>query len=411
MNFLLSAKDGDITSWRATEGFAADYNQALLDQAASDCRGGAEAAFTRSLESLEKLMETHLSLTKELGNILEQVAAPPPAGRLKELTVRYYDALYRHMDAFHSAPAFYQRSMEFVQMLSTAIMAHSKEQIGLLDRQLPKMALVAVGPAGRCEYSPFCQLQLLLVHEEVTASQLQTINMVCHKLHAGFEATGLNIDPVITPRNPEWRGSISDWRQRVDNGLNHPTADRLINVLRLADQYPLICGGEIAQELKDMTAAVLSKSRPAQANLIERMESLSNGLGMMGRLKLERSGDRRGLFRLLDHGLLPLSAALSALALIKESRAVSSPDRVQALLKQHELDVDLAEKMLRTWYTLHELRLRREQTFNIVDHTAHTLLLNPAQLSVEQRQSLKSALAAVADIQRHVGIIFSGMGG
>jgi len=411
MDFLLSAKTGDITSWLATEAFAADYRQAILDQAASDPSDGAEAAFARSLEVLEKSAVTNLALTRELDSLLAQVAAPPPADRLKELVLQYYNVLYRHMDAFHSAPAFYQKSMEFMRMLTTAIMTHSTKRLGPLGRQLPKMTLVAVGPAGRCEYSPFCTLQLLLVHKEVNASQLEAINLFCHNLHAGLEATGLNIDQVITPRNPQWRGSIASWQQRCQDALNHPTADGLINILRLADQYPLGTDVEVAQELKEMTVATLRKNRPAQANLIERMESLSNGLGMMGRLKLEQSGAGRGLFRLLDHGLLPLSAALSALALIKGNRAVSSPDRVLALLKQRELDVDLAEKMLRTWHTLHELRLRREQGFSIVDHTAQTLLLNPAQLSLDQRLSLKAALASVADIQRHVGIIFSGMGG
>jgi CBS domain-containing protein len=411
MDFLLSAKTGDITSWLATEGFAAEYRQAILDEAASDLSGGAEAAFARSMELLEKSALTHLTLTRELDSLLEQVAAPPPADSLKELTVQYYDLLYRHTDAFHSAPAFYQKSIEFMRMLSAAIMIHSTERLGPLGQYLPKVALIAVGPAGRCEYSPFCTLQLLLVHEEVDTSQVEAISLLCHNLHAGFEATGLAIDQVITPRNPEWRGSIAGWQQRCQNALDHPTADGLISILRLADQYPLTTDTKIAQELKELTVATLGKSRPAQANLIERMESLSNGLGMMGRLKLEQSGGGRGRFRLLDHGLLPLSAALSALALIKKNRAVSSPDRVLALLKQRELDVDLAEKMLRTWHTLHELRLRREQGFSIVDHTAQTLLLNPAQLSLEERLSLKAALASVAEIQRYVGIIFSGMGG
>jgi signal-transduction protein with cAMP-binding, CBS, and nucleotidyltransferase domain len=414
MNFLLSAKTGEVTSWLAAEAFAADYRQALLDQAASDPSDGAEAAFARSLELLGKSADTHVALTRELNNLLEQVATPPPADSLKELVIQYYNVLYRHMDAFHSAPAFYQKSMEFMRMLTAAIMAHSTEQLKQLGQpvqHLPKMALVAVGPAGRCEYSPFCTLQLLLVHEEVSASQLLMIKRLCHNLHAGFEAAGLAVDPVVTPRNPEWRGSIAEWRQRCDNGLGNPTPDGLINILRLADQYPLCTDVEVAQELKEMTVATLRKNRPAQANLIERMESLSNGLGMMGRLKLEQSGAGRGLFRLLDHGLLPLSAALSALALIKGNRTVSSPDRVLALLKQRELDVDLAEKMLRTWHTLHELRLRREQGFSIVDHTAQTLLLNPAQLSLDQRLSLKAALASVADIQRHVGIIFARMEG
>lgn len=410
MDFLLSAKGGDVTSWRAAESFAAAYRQALLDRAALDRSSDAEAVFFRNLDAVETLAKSHRTLMTKLDKLLEEGAAHPPAGRLKELAVEYYDLLYRHMDAFHSAPAFYQKSMAFLEMLSAAVMSRSAEQFGPLGGHLPKMALVAVGPAGRREYSPYCQLQLLLVHDEVDSSQLQMINLFCHSLHAGFQAAGLAIDPMVTPRNPEWRGSVSEWRQRIDNGLRQPTADGLIAVLRLADQYPLTNAAEIARELKEMTFATLGKSRPAQANLIERMESLSTGLGMMGKLKLERSGAGRGLFRLLDHGLLPLSAALSALALIKQSRAVCSCDRVLDLLERRELDVDLAEKMLKTWHSLHELRLGRERAFSFLDYTEQNLLLNPDQLSAKQLHSLKTALTSVAAVQRHVGIVFSGMG-
>lgn len=410
MESLLSAKGSDVTAWRAVENFAARYRQALLDLAVSDRNGNTETVFSASLTALEDLSATERALLKELDRLLTESAAAPPTARLKELTGEYYAALYRHMDLFHSAPAFYQKSMDFMRALSGAIMRHATKRLGSLSRQLPAMALVALGPAGRCEYSPFCQLQLLLVHEEVGSSPLQAIDRYCQTLHAEFEEIGLAIDPIISPRNPEWRGSIAQWQQRCIDAINHGMPDDLINVLRLTDQYSLTPGAEIARELKEVTTATLKASRQAQANLIGRMESLSNGLGVMGGLRLERSGAGRGLFRLLDHGLLPLSSAFSALALIKGSNAAGSCDRVLDLLKQHELDVDLAEKMFETWHMLHELRLRREREFSIFDHTELTLLMNPAQLGIEQRHAFKTALASVAAIQRHVAILFSGMG-
>lgn len=408
MGLIVSTKGGDITTWRAADNFTTAYRQALLDWTASDHNGSAESVFSGSLAALKNSMETHRSLRMQLDSLCEEGAAAPPVDRLKELTIEYYDVLYRHMDIFHSAPAFYQKSMDFVKMLTAVIMDHATEQLGPRARHLPKMALVALGPAGRCEYSPFCQLQLLLVHEEVTASQLQAINRYCHILHTELEATGLAVDPVITPRNPEWRGSIAEWRHRCDEESSGTKPDSLIAVLRLADQYPLASDEKIAQELKEVTIAGLRKSHAAQANLIERMASLSNGLGIMGRLKLERNGAERGLFRLLDHGLLPLSAALSALALIKMSSATSSCERILDLLERRELDVELVETMLTTWHSLHELRLRREQFFSFADHTKQPVLLNPGELSIEQRHSLKTALTSVSAIQRHVAIIFSG---
>jgi len=410
MGALLSAKGDDVTSWRVVRDFSAKYQQTLLDRAVSDRNFDAERVFSESLIALGKLSGVHETILLKLNSLLEDVATAPPTLRMKELTSEYYAVLYRHLEAFHSAPAFYQKSMDFMSTLSRAIMTRCTEQLGPLAGQLPQMALVALGPAGRCEYSPFCQLQLLVVHEEASASQLQAISQYCHALHAGFEEIGLAIDPAISPSNPEWRGTLSDWQQRCNDALTHPTPDDLINLLRLADQYPLTPGEEIGRELKEMTMATLRESRTAQANLVERMEQLSNGLGVMGGLKLERSGAGRGLFRLLDHGLLPLSSALSALALIRGSSAVSSCDRIHHLLARHELDVDLAEKMLESWHNLHELRLRREQTLSITGHSNHSLLLNPGELTLEQRQSLKTSLEAVATIQRHVSVTFSGMG-
>ena len=410
MKFLVSAKGNDITTWRAAIDFAASFRQSVLDQAAFGRNGSTESVYSGSVAMLEEAAETHRSLMSQMNRVLEEGRASLTSSRLKELTGEYYGLLYRHAAVFHSAPTFYTMSMHFVKMLSTAVMALSKEQLGLFARHLPKMSLVALGPAGRCEYSPFCPLQLVLVHEAADASQLQTIGLFSQTFHDEMDAAGLAVDPVISPRNPEWRGSVPEWRQRFDDGLHHPTTDGMINMLRLTDQFLLTGGEELAQELRESTIDSLRKSRPVQANLIERMESLSNGLGMMGGLKLERSGSERGLFRLVDHGLLPLSSALSALALIKESRGVSSCDRVRDLLGRRELDVDLAEKILETWHSLHELRLHSEQSCNLFERAESSLFLDPAQLTAEQRQTLKTALSTIAAIQRHVAVLFSGMG-
>ncbi|GAC1468429.1 MAG: hypothetical protein PVSMB11_04070 [Desulfuromonadaceae bacterium] len=435
MNLLLSAKGGDVTAWRAVENFTAAYRQALLDLAASGLSGSAETVFSETSASLETAISTHQELLQRLDSLTEELSAVPStclapmngisaltksfsakesqkmtSNLLKELTVAFYNDLYRYFGLFRAVPAFYQLSMTFLRQASAAIIAQATEQLGLVAGHLPEMTLIAVGPAGRCEYSPFCPLQILLVHGEVAASQRQTIELFCHALHAGFEDAGLAVDPVVTPRNARWRGTLTEWQQRCEDGL-HPQADEeLIDLCRLVDQYPLYPAEGFARELKRISSAALSGNRPALINLIERMTSLSNGLGFMGRLKLERSGSERGMFKLLDHGLLPLSAALSALTLFKESGAVGSCERIRDLLRQRELDVELAERMLATWHSLNDLRLQLEQSFHIDGHANRSLCLNPNELTDKQRQSLKEALESVAIIQRHVAIIFSGMG-
>lgn len=410
MKFLLSARSGDITAWGAAKEFADLFRQSVHDRAASGRNGTAEAVYSGSATALEKAAEIHRSIIAHRNRILATVRTATTPFQLKELATEYYGLLYQHQDVFHSAPSFYKMSMDFLQTVGSTLMTSSRDQLGLYARHLPEMALIALGPAGRGEYSPFCQLQLVLVHGEVEPSQLQTIGLFCHTLHAEIEATGLAIDHAISPRNSEWRGSISEWQQRFEAARHYGMTDGMINLLRLTDQSFLTENMELAHRFKEMTVRTLSENRTAQANLIERMESLSNGLGMMGRLKLERNDPGRGLFRLIDHGLLPLSSALSALALIKGSSAVNSCERILDLLKLRELDVDLAEKMLETWHSLHELLLHSEQQLTLFENTDSSLFLNPAQLTVEERQSLKTALTSVAAIQRHVAITFSGMG-
>lgn len=407
---MLSAKGSNVTAWRAVENFTAAYRQALLDQAASDRSGSAETIFSESYSAVETVITTHQKLLKHLDSLVEEVSAATPSTTLMELTVSFYSNLYRHFGYFRSAPAFYQLSMAFLRGASATIIAQATDQLGLYAGQLPEMALIAVGPAGRCEYSPFSPLQILLVHGEVAESQSQTIDLFCHALHTGFEAAGLAIDPVVTPRNALWRGTLSEWRQRFEEGL-HPLEDnKLIDLCRLVDQYPLHPVGRLSRELKQISSTVLSSNRQALANLIVRMTSLSNGLGFIGRLKLERSGRERGMFNLLNHGLLPLSAALSALALIKKSGAVGNCERIRDLLKRRELDVELAERMLATWHSLNDLRLRREQTFRIDEPANQSLFQNPNDLTVDQQQSLIETLESVAIIQHHVVITFSEMG-
>jgi signal-transduction protein with cAMP-binding, CBS, and nucleotidyltransferase domain len=408
MNQLLFAKGGDVTSRQAVKDFAVEFRQALLDRAAAARAGGGESLFADACASLDAAINMHRNMVGRLAGLNEEISTITAPG-LKEETASFYADLYRHFGLFRSAAIFYQSSMAYLQRVSAAIMTQSAAEIGLFARHLPEMALIAVGPAGRCEYSPHCRLQLLLVHAEVPAAQLQTINLFCHSLHNGFEAAGIALDPDVTPRNSAWRGTLAEWQERCTSGLHSQGEEEMINLCRLIDLHPLHPDDGYAMELKRISSATLIGNRSALANLIARMTSLTNGLGIMGGFKLERIGNERGVFRLLDHGLLPLSAALSALALIKKSPATGSCDRVHDLLNRGEFDVDMAERMLASWHSLHGLRLLLELSFGSEEPAGRTLCLNPDALSAEQRHSLKESLESVAIIQRHVDIIFSGM--
>jgi signal-transduction protein with cAMP-binding, CBS, and nucleotidyltransferase domain len=411
MSFLLTAKSRNITNWSVAEEFAATYRQALRDAAVAPESHNSNEVFAQSRQALADAITSHRDGIKRLNELTTQAGEALSAAQLKELTGAFYDELYRHFRLFRSAPVFYQLSMTFLSRATCTILDLTTNQLGLFSRHLPELALVAIGPAGRGEYSPFCPLQLLLVHGEVAEAHSQTVNLFCHTLHDEFEAAGFAIDPHVSPHSEEWRGSLSLWQQRCSNALHPQATEELINICRLIDQHPLGRENSLSTELKELSSNLLGSNDAALANLIERMTALSNGLGIMGGLKLERNSAERGLFKLLDHGLLPFSAALSALALIKKCPAVTSSERIIDLVQRRELDVEWAERMLDTWHNLHNVRLQQELSGSITDHDGRTLCLNPLELSAAQQLALKETLEAVALIQRHVEIIFSGMAG
>ena len=410
MTFLVSAKGNNIKSWRAASDFAAAYRQAMLARASSDACDSASELFENALSGLKQLESEHEALLVELNGLLEKIELTPPSPALKELTSDFYGKLYHHMGLFRSAPAFYQMSMAFLRQVSISLVNHASEQLGLFAKRLPAVSLVALGPAGRFEYTPFCPLQLLMVHEDADPSLRETLNLFGHLLHTGFEELGLRIDPVITPRNPAWRKSLTDWQQHCSTVLQQQKHTEIIELLRLGDQYLLPPQEEIGQQFKDFSIPLLKASRHALGNLVSRMLALSNGLSMMGNLKLERRKPETGLFCLPDCGLLPLSSAVSALALIKGASTNATPQRIRELLKRNELDVDLSEMILSAWHTLHEFLLLREKSFGIDPNNRQPLYLDPYELDDKQLDALKAALETVEVIQRQVGVIFSWMG-
>jgi signal-transduction protein with cAMP-binding, CBS, and nucleotidyltransferase domain len=138
--------------------------------------------------------------------------------------------------------------------------------------------------------------------------------------------------------------------------------------------------------------------------------ALSNGIGMMGGLRFEKSGPYRGQFALLENALQPLSASVSALGLLKHIETVTTPRRVRDLLWRRELNVDMAERLLQAWHALHELRLIREREFQPDWGNAAPLHLEIEEMDVEEQESLRASLEAIGNIQRHVGLNFSGAG-
>jgi signal-transduction protein with cAMP-binding, CBS, and nucleotidyltransferase domain len=411
MALLVSAKGSDVLAWRAAGDFAVTFRQVILDRMEFCRLDEAAAMITGASHALDDLATANDMFSSRCLNLIVEVEACPEPGRLRELTTSFFAGLYDHSAIHHSAPAFYQFSTLFIQALSGSVSRYSLAMLGDSSARMPEMALIALGPAGRQEFSPFCPLQFMLIHEGVEDAESGLIQRFATLLHEGFEACGLQVDEAVTPRNGQWRGTLPEWGQRLEKVLKRGKSSEVIEILRLADQTQLHGVGDAGAGFRQLSLEALAASPVAVNNLVSRVVALSNGIGMMGGLRFEKSGPFRGQFALLENALQPLAASVSALALLKRLDTMATPMRIRELLWRRELNVDMAERLLQAWHMLNELHLNREREVQPDWPNAAPLHLDIDQMNAAEQEALRESLEAVGNIQRHVGINFSGAKG
>lgn len=397
---LLLAKGEDFASWRGVEEFAVAYRDAAVRLATRKHPEG----IAHLLELMEDLIaavdQENSAMGNELERLVDELAHASEQGQLRSLLTGFYDRAYQHFARFGSPVALFRMSETFLHALADCCLRLARHQI---EEPLPPVALVVMGPAGRREATRFCRVQLALVWDGVVPESL--VLQLGEELVAWLRVCGVSLEETITPQNPDWRGSLEQWQDRFESAANKQDQRVLIELLRLADRTVLVGEDGVADRFGLLCQQYLSQ-RSFVGNLVERCLTLSNGIGMMGSLKLAKSGPHRGGFSLLDHAFLPLAAAIGGLCLIHGVDLVGTPERLRGLVRISKLDVDLAERTLHAWHCFSEHRLVLEQTAIPGQDCRDILHLMPSSLKAAEAERLKLSLETVADLQRYLQVSF-----
>lgn len=409
MALLVSGKGNDVLAWRASGEFAGEFRQTLLARL-EFCRADAAGILLddtgRAITGLVAANDAFLRCCQD--TCAMACAAREPAS-LADLTRTFYTGLYDHFRTHGSAAAFYEQSIQFLQSAGTAVIRHARERSGMTAaRDLPVM-LIALGPAGRREFSPYCPLHLLLVHDEAQVPEHDLLDRFGGLIHDGFEACGFRVDSTVTVRSHAWRGSMAEWRQHLAQSVEQGRIQDLIDFFRLADQTVVYADNGFDPDFPGLCRSVLGSRRSVLSFQVGRVLELSHGIGMMGGMRFEKKGPYRGKFALLDNALQPLAAAVSALSQMKGLLTDSTPRRIREVLWKRELNVDMAERLLLAWHSLHEMRLGREADLHPEWTGPSPLYLCVEEMSDTEQALLRESLESVGAAQRLIGQLYSSM--
>jgi len=397
---LLLAKGEDFASWRGVEEFAVSYREAAVKLASQKHPEGIAQFLELVEDQLAGIERENSLLNDELEQLVTELADAAGQGQLRPLLARFYDGAYRHFKRFGSPTAFFTMSEIVLRALAGSCLRLAKQE---MDVELPPVALVVMGPAGRCETTRYCRIQLALIWDGVVSEELMV--QLGEELVAWFRVCGIAVEETVTPLNPHWRGSLAQWQTRFEAAPDKGDQAELIELLRLADRTVLVSEGKLADRFEQLCIRYLGQ-RNFIGNLVKRCQSLSNGIGMMGNLRLEKSGPHRGTFSLLDHALLPLAAAVTAIRLLHGVDRAGTPERLRQLVRIGKLDVDLAERALNAWHCFSEHRLSLEQQADPGQDCRDILNLVPTTLDSAESGRLHLSLETVADLQRYLQVSF-----
>ncbi len=195
----------------------------------------------------------------------------------------------------------------------------------------------------------------------------------------------------IMLRNPEWRGSVSDWSERVRDWFLQPQGDSLMHLAIFLDAHAVAGDARLLAEVRQRLLQLAGDSDALVARFALAIDAFGSPAPWWNRL-LGLGGE--GPMNLKKAGIFPIVHGVRSLALARRVCATGTAERISALVADGQLDANLGQELLqglhflmglRLQAGLSELQLGREVTGNV----------DPARLSSLERDLLKDALSAV----------------
>ncbi len=219
------------------------------------------------------------------------------------------------------------------------------------------------------------------------------------KLNAALAGAGYPLcDGDVMARNKDWRGRLIDWQLRLNGWLLDPEPTHVRNSSIFFDFLPLVGDVELAHELRDMIADGIAMHQGFLYHMMTLDLRYKVPLGMLGRFQVEKEGDNAGLLSVKYGGCVYIVDCVRMFALERGIQAISTLERLQALVAENVFATETAEHIRAAFEALIFLRLRHEigllEAGQIPSH-----FLDPHALSKTEQDLLRESFQAVSKLQ------------
>lgn len=219
------------------------------------------------------------------------------------------------------------------------------------------------------------------------------------KIVAGLEKVGYPLcDGNVMCNNPDWRGTLREWKFRISSWVNNPEPQRVRNCSIFFDFAPLAGDPGLTHELRNVVHQEIRAFEGFLYHMMQLDLRYRVPVGMLGRFILDKSEKHKGQISIKQGGIIYIVDCIRMFALEKEIHAITTLDRLKLLVEKNVFSQETAEHIRAAFEALGFLRLRHEIE-QVEQGKPPSHFLNPYALSKNEQDLLKESLHAVSKLQ------------
>ena len=203
----------------------------------------------------------------------------------------------------------------------------------------------------------------------------------------------------VMASNPEWRGTESQWRERLHELFVNPVPDKVLKFSIIFDNR-IIYGDET---LESEFYAIFKEGMREHPGFIARLGKIASEkkppIGLFGNFIVEKSGEHKNEIDIKLRATLPIVECVRVLSLIHDVRKTNTFDRVLELKNKGAISPSLADEIIFAYDFILKLRLRNHLELIKKGEKPHNYI-NPKKLSSIERKLLKECFATIYKIQK-----------
>ncbi len=307
-----------------------------------------------------------------------------------------------------SVPGLHRGCTEFRDLLAERTVTLVAAELAAKGRGAPPrpFALISMGSDGREEQTLVTDQDYLLVYADGDADGAAADDyfrafselLVERLAEVGFaKCTG-----DIMPSNPTWRGSRQQWKQRLMAIVRYEYeeyAKNLMDLIVLSDARYVAGDQAIAADLIEMIRDFEQSYFQVIWGMARQATEMKVGLGLLGGLWTDRSGEFKGMLNLKLLGWAPLVMNVRILAVNSGIAATNTSKRIALLEEDRRLSSANAAELNHAYHVLtrHRILLQIRKLREEVPDSYH---LDPQTLSDEEEEELRRAMVSIKDLQQ-----------